>query len=97
MSDDDAEQKQQRSEAYAALEAAIEKLSAMRHDEGEVVCDAVLLLGVQYIDEDGDRAGYVDILPRHVVRRLPTTAGLLEMAHARVVAPTIQIRTGDDE
>lgn len=96
MSDDD--QEQQRKDAYEALEAAIAKLSALRHDDGELVCDAVLLLGVQYIDEDGDRAGYVDILPRHGWQPPYITAGLLEMARARVVAPPpVLIAKGDDE
>jgi hypothetical protein len=49
--------------------------------------DAVLLIGCQWIDEDGDRCGSVNVLPRNGCQPAYATAGLLTAAHARVTDP----------
>ncbi|OYN80432.1 DUF7213 family protein [Mycolicibacterium sphagni] len=83
---------QLRTEAYEALEVAITKMTAMLNakalEHGEVpdlvAVDAVLLIGTQWIDEDGDRCGGTNIFPRHGWQPGYITAGLLTTAHARV-------------
>lgn len=83
-----------RREAYEALEVAITKVNAMMnaHDDDDdassesMAVDAVLLIGSQWIDADGDRCGAVNIIPRHGWQPGYITAGLLTMAQARVTA-----------
>lgn len=90
MNDDQREQL--RKEAYEAFELAIEKMAALMNlpaDEDDdtpemMPIDAVLIIGSQYIDKDGDRCGAVDIAPRHGWQPGYITAGLLAMATARV-------------
>lgn len=87
-----------RKEAYEALKEAIAKanayMNAVEAEEAEdgsppemVAVDAVLLIGTQWIDEDGDRCGATNVLPRHGWQPGYITAGLLTTAHARVVEP----------
>lgn len=87
---------QLRKEAYEALEDAILKVNAMLiaadDEDGEDVpemmaVDAVLLIGSQWIDEEGDRCGVVNIIPRHGWQPGYVTAGLLATAQARVTDP----------
>lgn len=68
-----------RTDAYAALETAIEMLATANFDEGEVAVDAVLIVGVQHIHDDGGRGGSVYVFPRHGCQPAYITTGLLEM------------------
>lgn len=90
MSDDE-DRKRIRAEAFEALEAAIAKVTELYNDDDPdpdtskvVAVDAVLLIGMQYYDEDGDRTGYVNIVPRNGWQPGYITAGLLRMATTRV-------------
>jgi len=84
---------QRRKEAYVALDDAIEKLTALDVREGEVAVDAVLLIGLQFIDEDGDRNGCVGIYPRTGWQPPYVTAGLLAVAKAHVTQPPAHMDT----
>lgn len=81
---------QLRKDAYKALEDAITKCNAMMNaiDEDGVemmAVDAVLVIGSQWIDRDGDRCGAVNIIPRHGWQPGYITAGMLAMAQQRVL------------
>jgi len=76
MSDDD----QKRKDAVTALETAIGAVARLMFDDDEVVTDAVLVLGAQRIDDDGDRIGRVGNFPRHGSQPPYITAGLLTEA-----------------
>lgn len=72
-----------RSRAHHALEQAVSALmDSLRenHDDYDdvVAVDAVLIIGTQWIDDDGDRAGGVSALPRHGSQPYYTTLGLVE-------------------
>lgn len=84
-----------RAEAFAALEDAIAKIAALDIEEGEIACDAVLLIGMQFVDSDGDRSGYVNIIPRHGWQPAYITAGLLAQAQTAVLRPPVS--QNDDE
>lgn len=68
-----------RTEAVQALEDAVRAIGEYALDEGsgEIVTDAVIILGAQHIDEDGDRTGRVIIFPRHGSQPPYITSGLL--------------------
>lgn len=55
-------------EAFALLDGAIDALVAIARDPdsdpNNVLVDAVLIVGVQTVDGDGDRIGYVEVYPR---------------------------------
>ncbi|AIM50226.1 hypothetical protein PBI_BUZZLYSEYEAR_104 [Mycobacterium phage BuzzLyseyear] len=89
---DDEKTEQLRKEAFASLEDTIAKFADLQNqhnavtDTGaEMAVDAVLLIGMQYLYDDGDRGGYVNIIPRGGWQPGYITAGLLSMAQARVV------------
>jgi hypothetical protein len=83
-----------RAAAFAALEDAITKIAALPCDCHAIPVDAVLLIGMQYIDDDGDRSGYVNIVARNGWQPAYITAGLLEMAKVSVLD---MARPPDDE
>lgn len=90
MTDDD--YSAQRKAAYAKLEEAITALVSLPRDDDddrypEVAVDAVLLIGTQFIDEDGDRSGCLTICPRGGWQPGYITAGLIAQALATVTAP----------
>lgn len=92
------ERDEQRKEAYAALEVAIDLLARLDNDSGEVPVDAVLIIGSQYICDDGDRSGYVTIHPHSGWAPPYITAGLLTMALSRVTAPhQVSLNLPDDD
>lgn len=62
--------------AIKALEDAILAFSDYALEE-EVVVDALLILGCQAIDDDGDRIGRIMALPRHGSQPPYITLGLL--------------------
>lgn len=76
-----------RDSAYAALEAAINAFTQyLGHDY--VPVDAVLIIGVQWIDDDGDRIGGINIFPRNGSQPVYITTGLLEQAKAMIMYET---------
>ena len=72
--------------AYAQLNQAIEELLAsddvLDDDDGmpEMVTDSVLLVGLQFVDHDGDRCGRVILYPRDGSQPHYITEGLLHAA-----------------
>lgn len=82
-----------RQAAHAELEAAIDAyLKVVQQDDDchdVMAVDAVLLVGVQWIDDDGDRCGNVCILPRDGSQPTYITLGLLGLAKERIVARTV--------
>lgn len=66
--------------AAAALEFAIRAVAELMFDADEVITDAVLILGSQKIDDDGDRVGRVGNFPRYGSQPSYITAGLLTEA-----------------
>lgn len=84
-SDDDPTPKQiaQRKAAYDQLDQAIAALVAAFRPEDEqpdMVVDAVLLVGLQNVDEDGDRVGAVSVYPRYGSQPVYITHGLIVRA-----------------
>lgn len=78
---------------YAALEAAADLLVAQTRDAEEVaaeydypetVTDVVVVIGTQWIDNEGDRGGRVLMFPRGGAQPYYITQGLLHEALARV-------------
>ena len=67
----------QQHEAFALLDDAIEALFDATRDEGsdpnDVPVNAVLLLGVQRVNDNGDRIGYVEVYPRAGSQPRPTS------------------------
>jgi hypothetical protein len=55
-------------EAFALLDEAIDALFAIARDPdsdpNDIPVDAVLIVGVQRVDDDGDRISYVEVYPR---------------------------------
>ncbi|OCB45572.1 hypothetical protein A5721_16395 [Mycobacterium vulneris] len=73
-----------RRDAYAKLDEAIEELSSVFCDaDGEIPIDAVLIVGAQSVDDDGDRVGGITVFPRHGSQPLYITSGL--MSHGLAV------------
>jgi hypothetical protein len=71
---------EQEQDAWAALDAAIEACHAITQDDRDVAVDAVLVIGCQTIDNDGDRIGNVEVFPRRGSQPSYVTRGLLEEA-----------------
>jgi hypothetical protein len=69
-----------RSDVVAALEHAAHTLLEFRGDDDEIVVDAVLVIGVQSIDEDGDRCGRSMVFCRNGYQPPYITRGLLSAA-----------------
>lgn len=79
-----------RAKARQALEDAIEAYLGMIQEECEdcddiVPVDAVLIVGSQWIDSDGDRGGGISVLPRHGSQPYYSTLGLIEAAKAKIL------------
>lgn len=72
-----------KNDAYQALENAITTLTdhSKNRIEGDAVpVDAVLIIGYQAIDDDGDRTGRMLICPRSGSQPLYITKGLITQA-----------------
>lgn len=69
-----------RAEVCQTLEAAIAALANYCLDTDDLVTDAVLVLGAQYFDDDGDRVGRVIVFPRGGSQPAYITKGLLHDA-----------------
>lgn len=88
---------QARRDAYIALDAAADALVAAAQaceevDEDcnypETVTDLVLVVGTQWIDNDGDRGGRAFVFPRNGSQPYYITDGLLDAALKRVAQAT---------
>ena len=72
-----------KTDAYRKLDEAIAALAQWYVDEdGEnwIPTDAVLVIGSQQYDEDGDRVGSIRVFPRNGCQPTYITAGLLDSA-----------------
>jgi len=79
-----------RSRAYHALEEAIGAFMDVIREENDdcddvMAVDAVLILGTQWIDDDGDRAGSVTGFPRTGSQPYYTTLGLVEATRSMLL------------
>lgn len=72
-------------EAVQALEHAIKEVAELMAEDGEVVTDAVLILGVQSIGNDGSRDGRVLGFPRNGSQPPYITTGLVDSFHDRIM------------
>lgn len=62
---------------YAALNCAIAHLMAAAAEKGYTALDAVLVVGAQRLDEEGDRLGGVGVFMKDGVGPAYTAKGLL--------------------
>ncbi|ULE35047.1 DUF7213 family protein [Mycobacterium sp. IDR2000157661] len=79
-------------EAFALLDEAIDAAFAIAHDDdtdqNTVPVDAVLIVGVQAVDNAGDRLGHVEVYPRagsqpaNITRLVAEAGQLLDLAAA---------------
>lgn len=69
-----------RGDVVAALEHAAQQCASHCLDDDEVMTDAVLVIGAQSIDDDGDRIGRVVVFGRGGSQPPYITVGLLEYA-----------------
>lgn len=71
-------------EAFALLDEAIDAVFAIAHDDdtdqSAVPVDAVLIVGVQAVDNAGDRLGHVEVYPRAGTQPADTTRWLVAEA-----------------
>ena len=86
------------SAAFDLLDQAIAALfTATRDDDNtphDVPVDAVLLVGVQRVDDEGDRIGYVEVYPRAGSQPAYITRGLID--EGRKLLDQISDNASDD-
>lgn len=82
-----------RDDACKAIEDAIRTVGEYAADNDEIITDGVLLLGLQRIDDDGDRGGRVLVFPRHGSQPPYITLGLIQSAQNLVA----NAQAGEDE
>lgn len=81
--------------AFAALDEAVARLTQLSDCEGMAV-DAVLIVGLQHVEDDGSRTGHVEVYPRSGAQPSYVTRGLID--EGRTLIDTIYRRAmdGDD-
>lgn len=81
--------------AFAALDEAVARLTRLSDCEGMAV-DAVLIVGLQHVEDDGSRTGHVEVYPRSGAQPSYVTRGLID--EGRTLINTIYRRAmdGDD-
>lgn len=62
--------------AFAALDEAVARLTRLSDCEGMAV-DAVLIVGLQHVEDDGSRTGHVEVYPRSGAQPSYVTRGLI--------------------
>lgn len=91
---DDRDFEARKKAAYAKFDDAIVELSNVFCEvDGEIAVDAVLIVGAQRVDDDGDRVGGVTIFPRHGSQPFYITSGL--MSHGLAVLNYTACRDDD--
>ncbi|OCB57697.1 hypothetical protein A5677_16955 [Mycobacterium malmoense] len=65
---------------HSSLEECLRAFAEERLDSDEVITDAVLVIGAQHFDDDGDRCGRVFALPYHGSQPYYITLGLMDAA-----------------
>ena len=77
MSDDNqAAHQDQHKAAFELLDQAITACTRLSGCDG-VAVDAVLIVGMQHLDSDGDRLGHVEVYPRSGAQPSYVTRGLI--------------------
>ena len=79
---------------FAALDAAIEACVRLADCSG-VPVDAVLIVGLQHVEDDGSRTGHVEVYPRSGAQPSYVTRGLLD--EGRTLIDTIYRRAMDGD
>lgn len=78
MSDDNQAAYQAQSKAaFALLDQAITACTRLSGCDG-VAVDAVLIVGIQHVDTDGDRLGHVEVYPRSGAQPSYITRGIID-------------------
>jgi hypothetical protein len=80
---------------HEAFEDTLRHFAVDRLDNDEVITDAVLIIGVQHFDDDGDRCGRVFALPYHGSQPYYITLGLIAAAQ-QMIGNRLQL-CDDDE
>ncbi|SHT85650.1 Uncharacterised protein [Mycobacteroides abscessus subsp. bolletii] len=87
---------ERRAAAYRKLDEAtreLAKISRAEDDDGDptqyVPTDYVLIVGLQGIDEDGDRVGYVTMFPKDGCQPRYITTGILAQINDTLRAPRV--------
>lgn len=81
---------------HEAFEDTLRHFAVDRLDSDEVITDAVLIIGVQHFDDDGDRCGRVFALPYHGSQPYYITLGLITSAR-RMIENTFTTGHSDDD
>ncbi len=84
------------SELHQAFEDTLRHFAADRLDTDEVITDAVLIIGAQYIDDEGDRCGRVFALPYHGSQPYYITLGLIASARGMIESTFTAGHSDDD-
>lgn len=84
----------QQREAFALLDQAITACFNIEPRSDGVPVDAVLIIGVHHIDDDGDHLGHVEVYPRTGAQPSYITRGLLDEAHTLL---DNEVRNAEDD
>ena len=79
---------------FAQLDAAIEACVRLSDCSG-VAVDAVLIVGLQHVEDDGARTGHVEVYPRSGAQPSYVTRGLID--EGRTLIDTIYRRAMDGD
>ena len=82
--------------AFAALDEAVARLTRLSDCEGMAV-DAVLIVGLQHVEDDGARTGHVEVYPRSGAQPSYVTRGLIDEGRALISAIYSNAMRGDED